>query len=143
MLLSCLAYILFTSLTPRALMSRTYTRFERSNNNNSTVLQVVVVLLSVVVIITSSHLTLLSPTVAAIKLYIVNVHSVSPVLTIRSVYTSESLFYISMFLHALFFYIFTFSTIITFLYTTFDFVFFRIVVYIFWTYLTQRLFKRK
>ena len=58
-----------------------------------------------------------------------------PVFTISSLYTAESLFYISMILHALFFYIFTFSTIVTFLYTTFDFILLKIIIRVLCSYL--------
>lgn len=70
--------------------------------------------------------------------YTSNLQLTIPTFTISSLYTAESLFYISMILHALFLYIFAFSTIVTFLYTTFNFTLFKILIRVFCNYLWRR-----
>lgn len=83
-------------------------------------------------------LVLLIITYFIYRWYIMNVYTITPAFIINSLYTSKNLFYISMFLHALFLYIFSFSTAVTFLYMTFDFIFVKIILRVLWAYLKQK-----
>ena len=66
-----------------------------------------------------------------------NVSSLLPSLIINAMYTTQSLFYISVVLHIIFFYIFIFSTIYTFCLTTFDFIYLKIFIYTVLTFLRR------
>ena len=137
-LITCIALIItITLFILWSLLSLLDTNASTSNKNS----KLMITIGSVVGLVFFCLFILYAPISTVYDCYVnytSNLQLTIPTFTISSLYTAESLFYISMILHALFFYIFAFSTIVTFLYTTFDFTLFKIVVRVFFNYLWRR-----
>jgi hypothetical protein len=133
--LSLVSY--FTLLT---IISLTLGSLFNTNNVKTKILSLLVMTSSKLTVVLLLVSVFYAPTLTVYNLCVNCTSSLQltiPTFTISSLYTAESLFYISMILHALFFYIFAFSTIVTFLYTTFDFTLLKIVIRVFFNYLLR------